>query len=125
MPEPVESPVAGTLDSAMRRKRRRVVKEYQTFIVRIWADDASEVARGHIQHVRTRRTLYFKDAARMLRFIDEHLAPLKLSDPVDGTPLLENEMSNPSGDADTVDGLLRNDLGDGVFPRAGSGDAAE
>lgn len=101
------------------------MKEYQTFIVRIWADDASDVARGHIQHVRTRRTLYFKDAARMLRFIDEHLAPLKLGEPIDGSPILDDATLNPPTDADAIDELVQNDLGDGVFPRARSGDGGE
>lgn len=99
-----------------------MVKEYQTFIVRIWADDASEVARGHIQHVRTRRTLYFKDAARMLRFIDEHLAPLALSGHLDDLPPTDEALEGAQTEAESIDGLLRNDVGDGVFPRARSRD---
>jgi len=99
------------------------VKEYQTFIVRIWADDASDVARGHIQHVRTRRTLYFKDAARMLRFIDEHLAPLTLTGQLEELPTPDESNESDHTDAEAIEGLLRTDLGDGVFPRARSGDA--
>ena len=99
------------------------MKEYQTFIVRIWADDASDVARGHIQHVRTRRTLYFKDAARMLRFIDEHLAPLTLTGQADGPPSDDESAEEADRtDVESIDGLLRDDLGDGVFPRARTGD---
>lgn len=99
------------------------MKEYQTFIVRIWADDASEVARGHIQHVRTRRTLYFKDAARMLRFIDEHLAPLALSTQLDELPPTEEEEGSQT-ETESIEGLLRNEVDDGVFPRARSGDGS-
>lgn len=101
------------------------MKEYQTFIVRIWADDASDVARGHIQHVRTRRTLYFKDAARMLRFIDEHLAPLTLSGHTDEVSTLDDSVppGDPEGD-DAIERLFGSDLGDGVFPRARSEDGA-
>ena len=98
------------------------MKEYQTFIVRIWADDASEVARGHIQHVRTRRTLYFKDAARMLRFIDEHLAPLALSGHGNDLPPAEEAEEGVQTEAESIDGLLPADVGDGVFPRARSRD---
>lgn len=48
---------------------------YQTFIVRIWADEDTATARGQIQHVASRRSSYFQDAHRLLRFIDEYLGP--------------------------------------------------
>lgn len=48
--------------------------QYQTFVVRFWADAAAEMVRGHIQHVASGRGLYFRDVDRMLEFMNEHLA---------------------------------------------------
>jgi hypothetical protein len=47
--------------------------QYQTFIVRFWSDPAAtDVLRGHIQHIASGHDLYFRDLERMLRFMDEH-----------------------------------------------------
>jgi hypothetical protein len=40
-----------------------------TFIVRISADRA----RGHVQHVGSRRGLFFSNPKRLQKFIEEHL----------------------------------------------------
>ena len=40
-----------------------------TFIVRISADRA----RGHVQHVGSRRGLFFTSTTRLQKFIEEHL----------------------------------------------------
>ena len=50
------------------------MEQYQTFIVRLSAETAGDEVRGRIEHVRTRRTAYFSDAAEMLGFIDGRLA---------------------------------------------------
>jgi hypothetical protein len=47
--------------------------QYQTFIVRFWSDPAAtDVLRGHIQHIASGHGLYFRDLERMLHFMDEH-----------------------------------------------------
>ena len=53
---------------------------YETFIVRLWTDGAEESTRGHIQHIASRRGIYFRDAGKMLQFIGEHLGPATLAD---------------------------------------------
>lgn len=59
------------------------MSRYQTFIIRIWADEGAKAIRGQIQHVGSRRSTYFRDSHRMLRFIDECLGPhaICLADP--------------------------------------------
>lgn len=52
--------------------------QYQTFVVRLWTDAAENAVRGHIQHIASRRGIYFRDAERMLQFIREHLDPVAL-----------------------------------------------
>ena len=49
--------------------------QYQTFVVRLWADGAGGAARGHIQHIASRRGMYFRDSEKMLQFIHDHLLP--------------------------------------------------
>lgn len=62
--------------------------QYQTFIVRIWTDGTASSPRGHIQHIASRRGKYFRDEAKLLRFIQEFLEPARLPviDPADDTP---------------------------------------
>lgn|GEM_PF-2143977 len=98
------------------------MKEYQTFIVRIWADDSSEVTRGHIQHVRTRRTLYFQNAVRMLRFIDEYLAPLSLSGNDEQAEGADDQTEDEGNTTEQLERLLADDLGDSVLPKTGGGE---
>jgi hypothetical protein len=52
--------------------------QYQTFVVRLWADSAGGAARGHIQHIASRRGIYFRDSQKMLQFIHDHLLPAML-----------------------------------------------
>lgn len=72
--------------------------QYQTFIVRLWTDGANGVVRGHIQHIASRRGVYFRDSDRMLQFIQEHLGPAPL--PLAATEGFEqlpiDERSDPS-----------------------------
>jgi hypothetical protein len=59
--------------------------QYQTFVIRFWADAAAEMVRGHIQHVASGRGLYFRDVDRMLEFMNEHLpAPARLANDSEG-----------------------------------------
>ena len=51
---------------------------YETFIVRLWTDGESEPVRGHIQHIASRRGVYFRDAEKLLQFIGEHLGSATL-----------------------------------------------
>jgi hypothetical protein len=51
---------------------------YETFIVRLWTDGGREPVRGHIQHIASRRGVYFRDAEKLLQFIGEHLGSAAL-----------------------------------------------
>jgi hypothetical protein len=44
-----------------------------TFVVRIWSSDGSDVMQGHVQHVRSRKRAYFANRQRLLTFIQDHL----------------------------------------------------
>ncbi len=46
----------------------------ETFVVRILSSDGSEVLRGHIQHVSSRKRAYFANRDRLLSFIQEYLS---------------------------------------------------
>lgn len=52
----------------------RLEEQYQTFIVRLSKEAAEEGLRGQVEHVGTRRSVYFSDAGKMLRFMDAQLA---------------------------------------------------
>ena len=52
---------------------RSSVGRRDTFVVRIWPSDASDVVRGQIQHVGTRRRVYFASRERLQGFIEERL----------------------------------------------------
>ena len=44
-----------------------------TFVVRIWSSDGSDLMRGHVQHVRSRQRAYFATRERLVTFIQDHL----------------------------------------------------
>ena len=44
-----------------------------TFVIRIWATESAEGLRGQVQHVRSRKRVYFSDPERLLTFIQERL----------------------------------------------------
>lgn len=44
-----------------------------TFVVRMWSTGLSGMTRGHVQHVRSRRSAYFINQQRLLTFMQEHL----------------------------------------------------
>ena len=48
---------------------------YNTFVVKIWRDEAEGIARGHIQHVTTHEYAYFLSLENMTNFIVSHLGP--------------------------------------------------
>ncbi len=74
--------------------------QYQTFIVRFWTDGSDEVARGHIQHVATGRGLYFRDIARMLHFLDQHVSATIRPTRVDETAAVRDAPPTPPMDGE-------------------------
>ena len=53
----------------------RTTGYYNTFVVKIWGDEAEGIMRGHIQHVGTREHTYFLSLENMTDFIVSHLVP--------------------------------------------------
>jgi hypothetical protein len=47
---------------------------YSSFVVRIWCDTGSVLARGHVQHVGTRAERHFVALRDLTDFILSHLA---------------------------------------------------
>jgi hypothetical protein len=50
------------------------LEQYQTFIVRLSREAVEDGLRGQIEHVGTRRAVYFSDPAKMLSFMDAQIA---------------------------------------------------
>ncbi len=48
---------------------------YNTFVVKIWCDEAERMMRGHVQHVSTQEHTYFLNLEHMTSFVISHLAP--------------------------------------------------
>ncbi len=48
---------------------------YNTFVVKIWCNEAEGIMRGHIQHVTARDYEYFLSLDSMTSFIVRHLGP--------------------------------------------------
>lgn len=46
---------------------------YNSFVVKIWRDEAEGTMRGHIRHVGTQNYVHFDNLANMDRFILNHL----------------------------------------------------
>jgi hypothetical protein len=44
-----------------------------TFVVRILSSDGSGAMRGHVQHVRSRKRVYFATRQRLFTFLQDHL----------------------------------------------------
>ena len=44
-----------------------------TFVVRIWSSDGSDLVCGHVQHVRSRKRVYFASRQRLLTFLQDQL----------------------------------------------------
>jgi hypothetical protein len=78
--------------------------QYQTFVVRLWTDEAEDSLRGHVQHVGSRRGIYFRDVEKMLQFINEHLQPVALpvSSHVD-TEVVDGELESPTPEGGEAD----------------------
>ena len=53
----------------------RTTGYYNTFVVKIWRDEAEGIIRGHIQHVSTQEHTYFLSVENMTDFIVSHLGP--------------------------------------------------
>jgi hypothetical protein len=49
------------------------VPDQDTFVVRVWMTELAGVVHGHVQHVRSRRSVYFANRQRLQTFIEEHL----------------------------------------------------
>jgi hypothetical protein len=47
--------------------------DQDTFVVRVWTTDLPGDVRGHVQHVRSRRSVHFADRQRLQTFIEEQL----------------------------------------------------
>ena len=48
---------------------------YNTFVVKIWQNEAEGTMRGHIQHVSTQEQAHFFGLKNMSNFILSHLGP--------------------------------------------------
>lgn len=48
---------------------------YNSFVVRIWADESEGTVRGHIQHVSSQESAHFLGLDKMVDFIIAHLTP--------------------------------------------------
>ena len=48
---------------------------YNTFVVKIWRDEAEGTMRGYIQHVSTQEYAHFLSLENMTDFIVSHLGP--------------------------------------------------
>ena len=47
--------------------------DQDTFVVRVWTTGLPGVVRGHVQHVRSRRSVHFANRQRLQTFIEEQL----------------------------------------------------
>ena len=72
---------------------------YNTFVVKIWCDEAEDIVRGHIQHVSSQDRIHFLNIEDMTNFMLNHLEP----------PPGESVMPD---DADNNWALLTEDYGD-------------
>ena len=52
--------------------------DQDTFVVRVWTTGRPGVVRGHVQHIRSRRSVHFANRQRLQTFIEEQL---RLADP--------------------------------------------
>ncbi len=48
---------------------------YNSFVIKIWAEDDKETIRGHMRHVGTQEEMYFLSLDKMIGFIMSHLGP--------------------------------------------------
>ena len=76
--------------------------QYQTFVVRLWTGATEDGLRGHIQHIASRRGVYFRDTDRMLQFIHEYLEPVSTTAEGGGRMAEQEGQAQPSerGEAD-------------------------
>jgi hypothetical protein len=49
------------------------VADQDTFVVRVWTTGLPGVVRGHVQHIRSRRSVHFANRQRLQSFIEEQL----------------------------------------------------
>jgi len=49
--------------------------QYNSFIVKIWTNEATAKFRGYIQHVGSQDATYFITTEKMVEFIMSHLSP--------------------------------------------------
>lgn len=53
----------------------RTMGYYNTFVVKVWCDEAQGIRRGRIQHVSSQEHAYFLSLQDMTNFIASHLGP--------------------------------------------------
>jgi hypothetical protein len=87
--------------------------QYQTFVVRIWTDGTTNPARGHIQHIASRRGQYFRDEQKMMRFIREFLDPSALQ-----ATDADEDVSLDEASVESTTSIVANDGDTGRNPRA-------
>jgi len=46
---------------------------YNSFVVKVWINDAGDTTRGYIQHVGTQETMHFYDLDKINEFILSHI----------------------------------------------------
>ena len=46
---------------------------YNSFVVKVWINDAGDTTRGYIQHVGTQETMHFYDLDKINEFILSHV----------------------------------------------------
>ena len=49
--------------------------QYNSFVVKIWTNEATAKFRGHIQHVGSQESEYFITLEKMTDFVTSHLSP--------------------------------------------------
>jgi hypothetical protein len=47
--------------------------QYNSFLIKVWAEDGDTLVRGHIQHVGTEDVAHFSNWEKMVEFILSHL----------------------------------------------------
>ena len=76
------------------------MSHYNSFIVRVWTDEAMGQHRGQIQHVGTQETVYFANQNEMNEFIQSHLEPPQGNTKADQADILFDKpvISEDTGD---------------------------
>ncbi len=71
------------------------VPDRDTFVVRVWTTGLPGVVRGHVQHIRSRRSVHFANRQRLQTFIEEQLR-------LAGLPIRNGPVSRRRGGVDRL-----------------------